>query len=69
MSKKSRQEEKKKQQDDKKQQFISELTSLSQKYGLTIGGCGCCGSPWVAEMEPSEKNGSYSLDGHDLRWG
>lgn len=31
--------------------FLEELSELSNKYGLIIGGCGCCGSPWVAEIE------------------
>ena len=31
-----------------KEGFLRELTELSRKYGLYIGGCGCCGSPWVS---------------------
>jgi hypothetical protein len=27
--------------------FLAELTELSKKHGLAIGGCGCCGSPWI----------------------
>ena len=29
------------------QLFVGELTLLTKKYGYKIGGCGCCGSPWV----------------------
>lgn len=29
--------------------FLHELTGLSQKYGLYIKGCGCCGSPWILD--------------------
>lgn len=29
------------------EKFLKELTSLSEKYGVYIGGCGCCGSPYV----------------------
>jgi hypothetical protein len=27
--------------------FLEELTELSKAHGLAIGGCGCCGSPFV----------------------
>lgn len=27
--------------------FLKELSDLTRKYGFIIGGCGCCGSPWV----------------------
>ena len=27
--------------------FLDELTELSRKHGFAIGGCGCCGSPWI----------------------
>lgn len=30
--------------------FLKELSSISKKYGLTIGGCGCCGSPFVTDV-------------------
>lgn len=31
-------------------EYLDELSALTQKYGLEIGGCGCCGSPWVEEI-------------------
>lgn len=30
--------------------FIKELEKLSKKYGISIAGCGCCGSPRLTEM-------------------
>ena len=27
--------------------FLNELSELTKKHGFEIGGCGCCGSPWV----------------------
>lgn len=29
--------------------FLEELTSLTERYGLEIGGCGCCGSPYLTD--------------------
>ena len=36
--------------------FLKELTKLSQKYGLKIGGCGCCNSPFIEDF-----NGKYVM--------
>lgn len=36
---------------EKLDKFLEELSELSNKYGLTIGGCGCCGSPWIDETD------------------
>lgn len=27
--------------------FLEELAELTKKHGLAIGGCGCCGSPFI----------------------
>ena len=27
--------------------FLEGLTKLSNETGVKIGGCGCCGSPWL----------------------
>lgn len=32
---------------DNLEQFLRELSELSAKYDLWIGGCGCCGSPYI----------------------
>lgn len=37
--------------------FLEELSELSNKYGFEIGGCGCCGSPWVQEID-----GNFGVD-------
>ena len=49
--------------------FLEELSELTNKYGFVIGGCGCCGSPWVDEIDGDSGgdelgfvNGKYELD-------
>jgi len=39
---------------DKKELFLKELTELSKKHKMYIGGCGCCGSPYV--IDENEKD-------------
>lgn len=52
-------------------EFLTELTKLTNKYGFEIGGCGCCGSPWVVSddsiywgncLEYDKEKGCYHLD-------
>lgn len=45
-----------------KELFLKELTELSKKYDIYIGGCGCCGSPYLDDEEPE-----YPSDG-ELQW-
>lgn len=28
-------------------EFLKEYEKLCKKYNMYIGGCGCCGSPWL----------------------
>lgn len=32
---------------EKLKAFLKDLTALSEAYDLWIGGCGCCGSPYI----------------------
>lgn len=33
------------------QEFLKELTELSKKYGIGIGGYECCSSPFLYDMK------------------
>lgn len=32
---------------EKVEKFLRDLAALSEAYDLWIGGCGCCGSPYI----------------------
>jgi hypothetical protein len=32
-------------------EFLRELSELSKKHKIALGGCGCCGSPWLYHEE------------------
>ena len=34
--------------------FLKELSHLTKKYNISIGGCGCCGSPYLTDLETDE---------------
>lgn len=49
--------------------FLEALTKLSQEHGVQIGGCGCCGSPFLSLISDDQRNGHYTHhDGDDLSW-
>lgn len=47
-------------------EFLKELADLTAKHGLVIGGCGCCGSPFLERTDddstdrPTRFNLTYS---------
>lgn len=40
----------------KRREFLQEYYQLITKYRLFIGACGCCDSPWIAEMDDESPN-------------
>jgi hypothetical protein len=57
--------------EDRKEAFVKELTNLSRKHGIYIGGCGCCGSPSLDAIPETLLGGSYDIKndgGAELEW-
>lgn len=44
--------------------FLADLTALTQKHGIEIDGCGCCGSPylWATNDEGGYKINEYNSE-------
>ena len=32
-------------------EYLAELAAVTKKYGISIFGCGCCGSPMIVGLE------------------
>ena len=49
---------------DKEKKFLLELEQLTRKYKISIGGCGCCGSPRLYCLKASDlvENAGYGSD-------
>jgi hypothetical protein len=43
---------------EQEQEFLNELTALTHKYRVVIGGCGCCGSPSINPLDNESLNGN-----------
>lgn len=48
--------------------FLQELTALSDKYEIYIEGCGCCGSPWLNDIQAGKNydNLTYGQDRYEV---
>jgi len=51
-------------------QFLIDLAILSQKHGVKIEGCGCCGSPALVQIKLEETKGHYEVNekNENLTW-
>lgn len=43
------------------QPFLEELTALTTKHRISIGGCGCCGSPFLLDLEDDQTRKDYGV--------
>ena len=50
------------------EEFLKELSELTRKYGLKIGGCGCCGSPWIYDEEEKKTYDDLYFDEDEQKY-
>lgn len=43
--------------------FLADLTQLTKKHKLVIGGCGCCSSPYLEARDTLQEQGHYIING------
>lgn len=48
------------------EEFLEELIELTNRYGIGLGGCGCCGSPFLYDLESGVIIGTDLGLGEDL---
>lgn len=47
--------------------FLRDLTAITRKHNIAVGGCGCCGSPHlIAITEEDAKRGRYGHAEHGM---
>jgi hypothetical protein len=48
--------------------FLEDLRKITLKHGISIAGCGCCGSPFIDPI--TDKDGFYEINdqGEWLIW-
>lgn len=42
--------------------FLKELAELTKKYNIAIGGCGCCGSPYIDDFQKEFEGDNLEFD-------
>lgn len=54
--------------DPEAEEFLRELTLLTHKYGIGIGGCGCCSSPYLLTLDKSDTGKKYILRNDSIQF-
>ena len=49
-------------------EFVRELSKLSRRHKISIGGCGCCGSPFLSPMGKDDGRYEVTKDFDGLHW-
>ena len=52
---------------EKLDRFLKELGELSNKHGFKICGCGCCGSPWIEEVNGNKIFDNLTFEGNTYK--
>lgn len=55
---------------DNEKKFLIGLAMLTRETGVEIGGCGCCGSPFLLDAKITSSESGYSTNGRssEVRW-
>jgi len=54
---------------EKEAAFLIELSELTRKHGIAVGGCGCCGSPFLNDEISTAPEAGYGYAGFaDFCW-
>ena len=50
-------------------EFLRALAQLTEESGIKIEGCGCCSSPWLADLKsPEDADGFHEAIGNNLEY-
>jgi hypothetical protein len=52
---------------DEQKEFIKKLEKLTRETGIAVGGCGCCGSPWITTVDITSDESGYGY-ADEIRW-
>jgi hypothetical protein len=45
--------------------FLAGMAKLTEQYGLYLGGCGCCGSPYLATVDNLDQTVAERIEHHE----
>ena len=48
--------------------FLSELSELTNKYEIAIGGCGCSGSPYIIDFKKEYEGDNLYYDDENKKY-
>lgn len=49
-------------------EFLKELSKLCRRHKIKIGGCGCCGSPYLYPLEKNDGRYEVTKNFDGLGW-